>query len=267
MAYFNYNSYNVFYQEIGQGFPLFLLHGNSVSSKLFDQVVELYSKDYKVILIDFLGHGKSDRLKKFPADFWYDEAMQVIRLIETNQYGKVNLIGTSGGALAALNVALERADLVHKVIADSFEGEQMPQALVGYVPEERRESKAREEGRGLWEYCHGPDWEAVVDNDTGVFARHYNTVKGFFHKDLAALRTPALLTASLEDDFARACGLDFGRLYPEMASKIAGCRVHLFPTGAHPAMLTNAEEFAALAKAFLGEGARQSAESTVVVRN
>ena len=251
MAYFEYNEYNVFYQEIGQGFPLFLLHGNSVSSKLFDQVVELYSKDYKVILIDFLGHGKSDRLKKFPADFWYDEAMQVIRLIETNQYGKVNLIGTSGGALAALNVALERGDLVHKIIADSFEGEKSLDVIAEYIPEERRKSKSQEDGRAFWEYCHGQDWEAVVDNDTDVCISHNKTVKNFFHKDLSALSVPAMLTASLEDEFAQIAGLDFNLLYSEIARKIADCRMHIFSSGGHPAMLTNAVEFFDIAKEFL----------------
>ncbi len=254
MAFFDYNGCNVYYRELGQGPPLFLLHGNSVSSKLFDFVTGLYSDDYRLVLIDFAGHGRSDRLDAFPADFWYDEAMQVVRLIEHMQYGKANLIGTSGGALAALNVALERADLVNRVIADSFEGEQAFEAVVRYLPEERRLSKAQERGRAFWEYCHGPDWEAVVDSDTAVCQKHFTGVKRFFHKDLAALAVPAMLTASLDDEFAKVARLDFGRLYPAMASKIKGCRVHIFPSGAHPAMLTNAGEFAAIAKAFLSEG-------------
>lgn len=251
MAYFSYNGCRVFYREIGQGFPLMLLHGNSVSSKLFEQVVELYSDDYTVILIDFLGHGNSDRLKEFPTDFWYDEAMQVIRLIEENRYGKVSVIGTSGGALAALNVALERSDLVKRVIADSFEGESSLDTIVEYIPEERKASKAHDEGRMFWEYCHGPDWEAVVDNDTEACIRHNKAIKRFYHKDLSELPIPAMLTASLEDEFAKVSGLDFSRMYPTMASKIADCRVHLFPSGGHPAMLTNAVEFSAVAKRFL----------------
>jgi pimeloyl-ACP methyl ester carboxylesterase len=250
MGYFKYNGYNVFYKELGRGSPLILLHGNSVSSKLFEQVIELYSEDFKIILIDFLGHGKSDRLGVFPADFWYDEAMQVIRLIEKNQYGKVNLIGTSGGAITALNVALERGDLVHKIIADSFEGEKSLDAIAEYIPEERKESKARSEGRLFWEYCHGSDWESVVDQDTEVCIMHNKAIKNFFHKDLSALSLPVMLTASLEDEFAKISGLDFSRLYPEMASKIADCKICLFRSGGHPAMLTNAVEFSDMAKSF-----------------
>lgn len=36
--------------------------------------------------------------------------------------GKVGLIGTSGGAWAAVNTGLERPDLVEAIIADSFDG-------------------------------------------------------------------------------------------------------------------------------------------------
>ena len=126
MAYFKYGDRNIFYEEVGSGFPLILLHGNTLSSKMFTQIIDLYKEDFKVILIDFLGHGNSDRLEQFPIDFWYDQAMQVVQLITLNDYGKVNLIGTSGGALTALNVALEHEELVNKVIADSLEGETPP---------------------------------------------------------------------------------------------------------------------------------------------
>jgi pimeloyl-ACP methyl ester carboxylesterase len=107
MAFFRYKNQNVYYQETGNGSPLLLLHGNTASSKMFDNVIDCYKNGFRLILVDFLGHGKSDRLEKFPTDLWYDEAMQVIELIEQNNYDKANLLGTSGGALVALNVALE----------------------------------------------------------------------------------------------------------------------------------------------------------------
>ena len=72
MAYFYYADKKIYYEEIGRGIPLLLLHGNSVSSKMFQGIIDLYKEDYKVILIDFLGHGRSDRLEQFPTDFGYD---------------------------------------------------------------------------------------------------------------------------------------------------------------------------------------------------
>ena len=82
----------------------------------------LYAENFRCILIDFLGNGQSDRVEHFSSDIWYDEALQAIALAEHLQCGKVSLVGTSGGAWAAVNAALERPDLFYKVIVDSFDG-------------------------------------------------------------------------------------------------------------------------------------------------
>lgn len=249
MAYFKYGDKNIYYEETGKGFPLVLLHGNSVSSKMFTGVIDLYKDNFKVILIDFLGHGNSDRLAQFPVDFWYDQAMQVIELITLHHYGSVNLIGTSGGALTALNVALERSDLVHKVIADSFEGEQAVSAWTNTISKQREKTKKMEQVCMLWDYCHGKDWEHVVDLDTDVVIRHEKTIKNFFHKDLSQLTIPAMLSVSLEDD-EYINTIDIEQTYKDLLKKIPDGTLHLFPSGGHPAMLTNAAKFADLAKDF-----------------
>lgn len=62
MSFFNYKNKRVYYEEIGEGKPILLLHGNTASSNMFLDLIESYTQEYKVILIDFLGHGKSDRL-------------------------------------------------------------------------------------------------------------------------------------------------------------------------------------------------------------
>lgn len=74
MGYFSYKGYSCYYEEYGLGKPLIFLHGNTASSRMFSEIVGEYSSSYKVILMDFLGHGKSDRVSRFQADLWYDEA-------------------------------------------------------------------------------------------------------------------------------------------------------------------------------------------------
>lgn len=73
MPYFSYAGKKCYYEMHGEGMPLLLLHGNTASSKMFAGAVEYFADMFQVILIDFLGHGKSDRLEKFPADLWYEE--------------------------------------------------------------------------------------------------------------------------------------------------------------------------------------------------
>ncbi|WP_455530823.1 alpha/beta fold hydrolase [Ruminococcus sp.] len=123
MSYFTFDNKKIYYEENGRGTPLLFLHGNTASSKMFTDFSKRYTDSYKVILIDFLGHGRSERLSEFTADLWFYEGQQAIAFLRHKHYDKVNIIGCSGGAIVALNVALEASECVDKVIADSFEGE------------------------------------------------------------------------------------------------------------------------------------------------
>jgi pimeloyl-ACP methyl ester carboxylesterase len=254
MPYFKYNYKSCYYEEHGEGTPLLFLHGNTASSKMFSDVVAPFAKDYKVVLIDFIGHGKSDRVEKFASDLWFDEALQVIAFLEQVQYKKVNLIGSSGGALVAINVALERPDLVYKIIADSFEGEVPLHEFVQNIVEEREASKQNEFGKMFYYAMQGEDWERVVDNDTIAINEHAKTIGKFFHKPLNELHTKILLTGSKEDEFVKLVHPDFYlKTYSELIKKMGNGEMHIFDQGRHPALLSNQVEFVKLAKAFLSK--------------
>ena len=251
MSYFNYNSHNIYFEEEGTGTPLLLLHGNTASSAMFYEIAPEYAKTYKVILIYFLGCGKSDRVDVWEEDLWYDEAMQVISFLEEKNYRNVDIIGTSGGALAALNVALERPDLVHKVIADSFEGEQANPGISETLRIGREASKQDAGARMFYEMMNGPDWEAVVDADTQAVITHANHIVQFFHKPLSELKPDVLFTGSKEDsmfpkDF-------FETTFHAMLQKIGHGKTYLFEHGSHPAMLSNKEEFLEISRRYFTE--------------
>lgn len=252
MSYYKFENKNVYYNEMGTGRPLLLLHGNTASSNMFYNIAEKYLPDFKVITIDFLGHGNSDRLDHFPADLWFYEAEQVIAFLKEMKYTGADLIGSSGGALVAINVALEAPELVGKVIADSFEGETTLKAFTQNVVEDRESSKHDEGARQFYEYMHGEDWESVVDKDTQAIAEHDRTIGRFFHRPLSELKPDILLTGSLEDEFIALAEPDyFERVYGEMLEKTGRGRMHLFEKGGHPAILSSAEEFIKVSKVFL----------------
>ncbi len=252
MPYFKYKNKSCYYEAYGNGEPVVFLHGNTASSKMFFSFIELFSQDFEVILMDFLGHGKSDRVESFATDLWYDEALQVIAFIEQAGYKKVTVIGSSGGALVAINVALERPDLVNKVIADSFEGEQPFPAFIENVVMDREASKQDKNAKAFYYMMHGEDWESVVDNDTKSIYEHAKTIGKFFHKDLSELASPILLTGSKEDEFVKLINPNFyNTLFSNMIGKIGHGQMRIFEAGGHPALMSNPEQFSNFAIEFI----------------
>ena len=252
MPYYKYQAKNIYYKEIGVGKPLLFLHGNTASSNMFLSITDQYAKKYKVVLIDFLGHGKSDRLEEFPVDLWYEEAKQVIEFLTQKEYQDVLLIGSSGGALVAINIALERPDLVRKVIADSFEGTIAIDAFTANIVNDRAFSKQNDGARMFYQAMQGDDWEGVVDNDTIAIVEHAKKIKKFFHKPISTLQTDVLLTGSKEDEFLSAVDEEFyQKTYSRMIQEIGYGDFYLFEHGGHPAIMSNQTQFAEKALSFL----------------
>ncbi|MBP1925587.1 pimeloyl-ACP methyl ester carboxylesterase [Sedimentibacter acidaminivorans] len=248
MAYFEYKNKNIYYEENGNGEPLVFLHGNTASSKMFESIIKLYLDKYRVVTIDFLGHGKSQRLEEFPLELWYDEAMQTIALLEFLSLENVNLLGTSGGAWVALNVALERPDLVKKVVADSFDGRTLARDFAVNLLEERCYSKQNEIAKQFYVFCHGNDWESVVDNDTNCLLQFAKEHCPLIKKELSELKVPLLLTASKTDDMIRN---DFEDEYTSILEIVQYGEKCVFLNGFHPAVISNDIEYSKIIKNFL----------------
>lgn len=248
MAYFDYNGKSIFYKELGQGRPVVFLHGNTASSKMFELLMPLYTDHFRCILIDFLGNGRSDRVATFQPDMWHDEAMQTVALVEHLKGERATLIGTSGGAWAALNAVLERPDLFDKVIADSFDGRTLDDDFSENLLAERRMAKDNPLSRQFYEWCQGADWEKVVDLDTAALVQCHQEKRPLFGRPLTEMKRPVLLMGSKEDTM---CRKDLEEEYKAMAALLPDPTIHLFEQGEHPAIATNAEAAAKVITQFI----------------
>lgn len=64
MSYFTYCGKRINYEVCGNGEPLALLHGNTVSGRFFTPIIPQLLGKYRVITPDFLGCGQFDRMEK-----------------------------------------------------------------------------------------------------------------------------------------------------------------------------------------------------------
>ena len=167
--------------------------------------------------------------------------MQTIALAEHLRCGKVSLVGTSGGAWAAVNAALERPDLFYKVIADSFDGRTLNSNFSNNLLSERKIAKTNVQSRQFYAWCQGPDWETVVDLDTEALLNCAKENRPLFHRPLEEMKIPVLFMGSKEDEM---CRKDLEQEYKEMAAVIPDAAIRLFEHGGHPAIVSNAEQAA-----------------------
>jgi pimeloyl-ACP methyl ester carboxylesterase len=99
--------------------PLILLHGLLLSQEMHRPLAEdLAARGNRVITMDLLGHGKSDR----PRDMWRYSmptfGRQVVALLDHLEIEQAAVMGTSLGANAALEVAAGAAERLRGLVIE-----------------------------------------------------------------------------------------------------------------------------------------------------
>ena len=108
--------HNIHYIEVGSGKPLLLIPGLFSTCSTWNRVVPFLSKEYKVIAIDYLGVGYSD---KPLSGFGYTVQEQtdlVAKLIDRLPIRGADVMGVSYGGIIALNLTARYSNLVGRII-------------------------------------------------------------------------------------------------------------------------------------------------------
>ncbi|MCL2531688.1 MAG: alpha/beta hydrolase [Oscillospiraceae bacterium] len=111
---FQHGDVSLYYEKIGQGPAIILLHGNSENSGIFDVLTRQLAPHYTVYAIDSRDHGKSSKVKVLNyADMMEDVAAFVREL----KLEKPVLLGFSDGGIIGLLLAMKYPDMLGKLIA------------------------------------------------------------------------------------------------------------------------------------------------------
>ncbi len=111
--YIEVNSIRIHYEVLGDGHPVILLNPNSVNTRLMTFIANRLKDKYKVYVFDRRCCGKSE--KNCPLTY-EDSAKDVFEFIKKLNLDKPYLLGCSGGATVALNVAISYPDSISKLI-------------------------------------------------------------------------------------------------------------------------------------------------------
>lgn len=103
---FEYGGFRLAYETVGEGMPFVLLHGILLDSHINRELAtRIAVEGYRVILLDLLGHGRSDKStdpKDHRCDFYGD---QVIALLDHLGIERAVVGGVSLGCIVSLHVA------------------------------------------------------------------------------------------------------------------------------------------------------------------
>jgi pimeloyl-ACP methyl ester carboxylesterase len=99
MPYADNDGLKIFYEALGEGPPLILLHGLFGSTALWKDAgyVNLLQDDYRLILIDARGHGASDKLYEPEAYKMKEFVSDVIAVMNDIGLEKMHFLGYSMG--------------------------------------------------------------------------------------------------------------------------------------------------------------------------
>ena len=118
--YLNISNQNIYYQKIGKGRNLIMLHGwkNDVSS--FWEITQLLKDQFTIWLIDLPGFGRSENPKR---DFRVIDYAEIIKgFISLLKIKKPILLGHSMGGRITIKLAVKYPDLLSKIILESSAG-------------------------------------------------------------------------------------------------------------------------------------------------
>jgi pimeloyl-ACP methyl ester carboxylesterase len=106
MPEFEYDNHRISFDEYGEGDrPLVLIHGLLMNRRMFDRLgPEMAERGNRVIAVDLLGHGRSDRppeMSRYSMTFF---ARQVEALLDHLELDQAIVGGTSLGANATLEL-------------------------------------------------------------------------------------------------------------------------------------------------------------------
>ncbi len=149
--YIEVNGLKLHYRDYpSKGETLILLHFGFSSLAMWNGVVPFLKDKYRLVLIDYRGHGLSDKPKTdYNLDIMADD---IVLVMEKMKIGQAHFVGSSLGAELAVNIAARYAD---KVLSVVVEGSAMNNAYDPYGLSNPSEEEKEKEKEQLMERIRG----------------------------------------------------------------------------------------------------------------
>ncbi len=108
------NGARIRYRVSGEGTePLVLIHGAGAHHLWFYRMFDALERDWRMITVDFSGHGASDHRTAYSVQLWADE---IAAVISAESAAPAVVVGHSMGARIGVALAAEHPELVSRLV-------------------------------------------------------------------------------------------------------------------------------------------------------
>jgi pimeloyl-ACP methyl ester carboxylesterase len=236
------NGIEMYYEVSGGGSPLVLLHGFGGSGQHWNALRDQYAKEYRVIVPDLRGHGRSTNPTN---QFTHRQsALDVYALLDNLEIRQFRAMGISTGGMTLIHMATQQPSRVEAMV------------LIGatiYFPEQARVIMRRSTVESTtpqdWErmrrdHKHGDEQIRALRNEFHNFKDSYDDMN-FTPPYLATITARTLIVQGDRDEF-------FPVAIPvEMYRSIPHSYLWIVPNGGHVPIGDHAAEFTTTTLAFL----------------
>ena len=224
------NDITLHYAAHGHGEPLLLIHsGWGLGVNAFHYQEKTLAHDFRMIVPDRRGYGRSTHSSGFDADFHWQHADDLLKLLDAMKIDRVRVWGHSDGGVIGAIMAILAPARVRTLV---FEG--------GHLYDRKTEAKFQmqrvyadpnllpEAARMKLARYHGDDyWPQVIRNWAGGWIELYDRAGDLYHDRLAGIRCPVLIIHGAHDEHTPVSEME------ELAQRIANARLVIYPDGGH----------------------------------
>ncbi|HEX6756184.1 MAG TPA: alpha/beta hydrolase [Mycobacteriales bacterium] len=193
MGYVDAGGVRTWYEVLGEGEPLVLLHPGGFDSRTMAEPAAALAESYTVYLPDRRAHGRTPDV---PGDLTYEVmGADTAAFIDTVVGGPAHLLGHSDGAVVGLLTAFQRPDLVRSLVFSSGVWHR-----TGWLPGVLDVDDELREFMRSWHDPVSPDGPGHFDEFVAKLDKMHRTGPSLTVEDLATIRVPTLVMSGDDDE-------------------------------------------------------------------
>ena len=232
MPYAELNEVALYYEEHGQGTPLLLLHaGWGLAVNDFAHQQSALADEFRMIVPDRRGYGRSTRVQTLGADFHWRAADDIWALLASRalQVNQTCIWGHSDGAVIGAIMAITQPARVRGLV---FEGGHLytrkPHTQSAFEQLYRDPTLLPEPARRRMARYHGEEgWQPVIRNWAGAWLELAKREGDLYRGRLGEITCPTLVILGGQDEHTPASEME------ELTRRIPNARLSVYPEAGH----------------------------------